>query len=232
MNNYLAEFHKIILFEPDGFRFLKQDEQGEPISMEWSYSDPAFLPECTPTFFRNYYPDEEIMIIVNTHVPMLIPSELYDETVNIDYLKMQYPAYLIEQMSTDKLENYTSLYFITPDACYVLSALEEPCQIIHFSTLLYERVQKEPDDSLFCLHVYTGFADFFVKQEGKLLLLNRFLYHTAYDALYYVLNTFKQFNMTPETATVLLSGNPGDELSQLLDEYFAHVKIQDLRFKI
>ena len=228
MNSYLSKFHKIILFEPNQFRFLKQNESGKVISLEWSYSDPAFLPEYTPAFFRDSYPDEEIMVIVNTHVPTLIPEELYEEKVNLDYLKMQYPTYLIEKVLTDQLENYVSLYFITPDADYALSAIEGSCKVTHFSTLLYDRAQevceqKELSNDLFCLHVHSGFADFFVKKEGRLHLLNRFVYHTVYDALYYILNIFKQFNMAPETATVLLSGNPEQEFLQLLEEYFVNV---------
>ena len=164
----------------------------------------------------------------------LIPSTLFaidnlkkyfefNQTINdldeIHYTELKYSnAYSVfvipNQIATIFVREYPNISFYNQQ----IPAIEQALFRHHSGTFkVFVNVEDE-------------FFDLLITQNGKLLLYNNFLYKNEIDMLYYIIYSFEQFKLNPESTDLILSGIISKNSKEYLKlkEYIRQIKFEKL----
>ena len=227
MSDFLQIYDKSIRLKPNGFSLLKKDNEGK-----WQQKNmppPLSVDILKNLTFFNDSPNlqKPVTIISNLHVPVLIPKVLFDETAKDDYINLNYeieePVFILNE----ELEEYCLLHFINEGQKKILEETGYSLEWLHLSGLLYKELQQsdfyDNNKSYFSLYADENYMDFIFVKEGKLQIINRFEYTSAYDILYYILNIIRQFQLVSTDVYIILHNLQNEETILLLKQYIGHI---------
>lgn len=171
--------------------------------------------------------EAEKTVLIFNFPPLLIPNELYDPSLQRDYLKFQYKIDEIGHIFESEVEDYTALYFLNQQDYFNLTRQYAQIYFFHRS-LYYRRVMQQHNtkpptaENVVVLLLDTNKVDFWIEKQGQLLLMNTFLFTSEHDVLYYVTNILKQYDLLDEGYSLIAKDitNKNGSIVKLLKHYF------------
>ena len=163
----------------------------------------------------------EVKIMFWTQKSTLIPAPLFDGNNLKSYFEFNVQLGENDAIYCNHIKNCDSYiaYCIPSDVSTIcgiyLSNAQFYCQS---HPLIHTAVQSQKSSQSGCrvfVQVTDDFFDIVVANEGSLQLHNSFGYTCTADFIYFVLNIFEQFKLSPESTPVYLGGNIG----KLSNEY-------------
>lgn len=218
-------FTKSIRLTPNGFSLFSL-EGGRVLREDYGNEDNVLLTQKAPAFFHSPEASETpVDVVVATHVPMLIPEVIYDESKMKDYLAMQFDVSQLGRAYSDQLGLYRSLYFLTQNECDTMDALPFKPVYKGEATILYDFLLHNSTGDAVLLSVNDGFVDYFAMHANAPALVNRSTRTENVDVLYYSLNCVQQFGLAEPTFFVHYFNAPNRKLNDLLSHYHNKVEV-------
>lgn len=227
MDTILSDYYKkSIRLTPNGFSLFKLSDSGEMVRQDFPAGENVLLTTKAPEFFGMSSDNiQPVDIIVGTHVPMLVPDVIYEESKAKDYLAMQFDTTHYGQHFSDRLGMYRSLYFLTQNEYDTVNQL--PC-VPHFTseaTLLYRFLCEKGEPEAMLLSINEHYVDILATHGGAPSFVNRLTRTENVDILYYTLNCVQQFGFGAPTLFVHYFNKPNKKLNDLLEKYHQKVVI-------
>jgi hypothetical protein len=162
----------------------------------------------------------------------LVPKVLFNESLLTDYLKYNTKILKTDFIAYDELANndIVSVYIpYTNVNNYVFDHFGS-FTYKHQSTVLIESLKRENrnnSETKAYINFNTNSIDLIVFKAGKLELYNSFETFTQEDVIYYILFTFEQLQLNPETINVSAIGliTEEDDNYKILYKYIRNVEI-------
>jgi len=207
---------KSIRIAPDGFSLYRAEGDRTSVQ-EFPNDSGALLSVEAPRFFGN---EDPVAVIMATHIPMLVPEELYDPNKDSDYLALQFDTSKLGDTRTDTLPRYRAVYFLTQNESNVIGRLPFPHQVISEAALMCRFLQtKVPAGPALFVALNPDHIDVVACQKGELMLMNRFSLVTPEDILFYLSHVIKQYNLRQPRLFLHFYTPQNKKLLQLLKTY-------------
>lgn len=227
MDIFLSNYNKSIRLYPNGFSLLKRTNGNTFSEKDYSATPISFLPEKATSFFEEYQPTEEILVISNLSIPLLIPKALYDESAAFDYLKMQFDITTPGVIKTDELEDYILLHHLNSEVFNAVKKLTPTFSCTHQATILHRYISEQPEfaktGNFLSVFVENDSIDILLEKNSKIQLANRFGYSTEYDIFYHCINILKQYHIEPTDIHLVCFNQNNKQLQDLFKQYFSQL---------
>jgi hypothetical protein len=227
-NLFLLNNSKSILLFPNGFSFLKKDTSGTILEQNYPNTSVSFLPPFAKDFFAlSDNETETVDVIFDLFSPILIPKELYNESIAYDALGVQFDISCLGQLISEGIEEYRAVYFINHNELNLLQKINIKPYFIHISGLIFQYLQAHSvsqSDNTVSLFINDSYADSILIKSQKINLINRFNFTSEFDILYYLLNLIKQYGIKIDNCKIILFRNQSNKLSELLTKYFSDLE--------
>lgn len=172
---------------------------------------------------------QEVCIAFAQPAFALVPTVWYQPAEKRNYLEALMDAPGLMPIGEDELPSLAAknLYPLPAPLQNWAQFRRSKVVLRHLVTVLANNLQHHLDAQAQVV-AYFGQAHLFVLHlvDKKLVFSNGFSYHTAKDALYFILAVYEQFQLSRETITLWLGGAlpPGEEISKLLAKYLRHCR--------
>lgn len=156
----------------------------------------------------------EVILIYSTSIYSLVPLSLFDESRAADYLKFNSKILANDYIAHDVIEKQGIVVVYVPFMNINNYFFEKygSFNYYHSTTVMLKTILEKELYSL--PKMYINFQqhcfDCVVLKNGRLELCNTYTYHTAEDFIYYTLFCMEQLKLDPETLSVLLCGDIGE----------------------
>ncbi|MDO1500786.1 DUF3822 family protein [Winogradskyella maritima] len=188
----------------------------------------------TNTVFSDDF--ESVVIIHQNELSSLVPTSLYDEALNADYLKFNTKILQTDFISHDTLKTTESVNVYVPYVNinnYIFDT---------FGSFTYKHASTAFIDSVLALdttkntlyvNVSTNALAVVAVKDKRLELYNRFEYHSKEDFIYYLLFVVEQLGWNPEILDLKLSGQiyKDDDNYSICYKYIRNVSFTDKNLK-
>ena len=173
---------------------------------------------------------EEVSIIYSNSVYTLVPSSLFEENKLSDYLKFNTKLLSNDFIAYDLVRNHDIVVVYVPYVNinnYMFDRFGS-FQYYHSACILLKNIMDNEKHSQLpkaYINVNDAQFDLIVLNDGKLQLCNTYSYKTPEDFIYYVLFSFEQLKLNPETLDVVLFGEIeiDDSIYEILYRYIRNV---------
>ena len=159
----------------------------------------------------------------------LVPRALFKEDMPGEYLAFNFPVREDENVLTDSLNNPDALnIYAIPDLLQKELVRNWPAiHIQHLSSILIESLNLNfkhtaGDDTVF-LNVREDCFDLIYFRNSRLYFYNVFRYQTREDFIYFLLASFEQLKLNPESAKLVLMGTI-DKNSQIYEMIHRYIR--------
>lgn len=226
MNPILSTYYqKSIRLTPNGFSLFKQNHSEEIERADFLSTENVLITTKAPEFLSFTDTIQTIDIIVATHVPMLIPDNIYDDSKAKEYLQLQYNITHFGQNYSDQLAHYRALYFLTQNENSTLNNMNCIPRFKCEATLLYDFLKNQETPESILLSINDTFADVIVIHKQEVMLINRLQSIENADILYYLLNYIKQFGLVDPSVFIHYFYNSNQKLNEFLGQYLSKLII-------
>ena len=182
----------------------------------------------TNTIFSQDF--DSVLLIYQNELSNLVPKGLFNEQNSADYLKFNAKILKTDYISFDTITSNDSVNVYVPLVNinnYVFDKFGA-FEYKHAATILIETLLKDAEAttaSALFINTEVDHFEIIVIDNGQLILYNTFEYKTKEDFIYYILFTFEQLQLDPETQQVILSGHieKEDSLYKMIYRYVRHV---------
>lgn len=171
-----------------------------------------------------------VNVIHTNELSTLVAKDLFNEDCLADYLKFNAKILKSDFIAYDTINahNMVNVYVPYVNINNFIYDTFGAFTYKHFSTVLIESIlsiEKNASELKVYVHIGIDHFEVIVIDQGKLLLYNTFDYKTKEDFIYYILFTYEQLKLNPETHRLVLLGNvPKDsELYDIAYKYIRHV---------
>ena len=169
----------------------------------------------------------EILVIHKNNFFSLIPKTLFDEKELANYLKFNTKILANDNIAYDEIEHQdmVSVYIPFTNINNYIFENFGAFEFIHNSTVFLQTLlQQKPSSKSICyVHVADREIELAVLNQKRVLLYNQYQYRTKEDFLYYILFTFEQLNLDPESNKLKLFGKI-EEGSELFETCYTYIK--------
>ena len=175
---------------------------------------------------------ESLQIIHYNELATLVPSQLYDEANNAEYLKYNSKILKTDFIASDKLE-YENIISVYVPYVNINNYIFET-----FGTFTYKHASTLFLDAIVALNIINQEDHLFVNLVGETMqlavfknnafqLYNFFEFNSPEDFIYYVLFTCEQKQLNPESVKLYLIGdiNTDDNYFTIAYRYIRHVEV-------
>ncbi|WP_179353549.1 DUF3822 family protein [Winogradskyella vidalii] len=172
-----------------------------------------------------------VLVIHQNELATLIPEELYNPALKVDYLKFNSKILGNDYITEDTISINKSINVYVPYINinnYIFETFGE-FVFKHASSILIDSLLQNKDTNTETPIVYVNVnkitIEILVIQNKELQLFNVFEYHSKEDFIYYILFIYEQLKLDVETIPVEVSGSIviGDPLFTILYTYVRHV---------
>ncbi|WP_242205816.1 DUF3822 family protein [Aestuariivivens insulae] len=171
-----------------------------------------------------------VNVIHTNELSTLVAKDLFNEDCLADYLKFNAKILKSDFIAYDTINghNMVNVYVPYVNINNFIYDTFGAFTYKHFSTVLIENIlsiEKNATELKVYVHVGINHFEIVATDQGKLLLYNTFDYKTKEDFIYYILFTFEQLKLDPETHRLVLLGNisKDSELYDIAYKYIRHV---------
>jgi len=174
---------------------------------------------------------EAISVVHKNNLFCLVPRALFQEDELPNYLKFNSKLLAGDEVVFDEIPNYdiNSVYVPFTNINNYLLELFGPFSFCHHSTNIIRLLlnQAQHQKATCYAHVSERTFELIVLEQKRLLLYNQFTYKTKEDFLYYLLFTYEQLGLDPETTTLKMFGaiEEGDALFNCCYDYIKTVSV-------
>lgn len=242
--DYTRNYHLTIRVSPDGFSFVVfsldknrylglETFQIKRIDQQAKLA--AALDELCILRQWITYPFHSVVVIVDNNFNTLIPISLYEEKEKGVYLAFNQEFQDNSRIQSDLLkaaEAY-NLYYLPNPLVEKVKDIWANARIVHLQSVLVEsllitRRNQQSDQTAF-IHLRHDNFDLIVLKNDKLLFINNFRFNTPEDFIYFVLFSFDQLRLNPETVQVVLSGiiEKGSKNYDILFQYVRNIRFAE-----
>lgn len=242
--DYTRNYHLTIRVSPDGFSFVVfsldknrylglETFQIKRIDQQAKLA--AALDELCILRQWITYPFHSVVVIVDNTFNTLIPVSLYEEKEKGVYLAFNQEFQDNSRIQSDLLkaaEAY-NLYYLPNPLVEKVKDIWANARIVHLQSVLVEsllitRRNQQSDQTAF-IHLRHDNFDLIVLKNDKLLFINNFRFNTPEDFIYFVLFSFDQLRLNPETVQVVLSGiiEKGSKTYDILFQYVRNIRFAE-----
>jgi hypothetical protein len=172
----------------------------------------------------------EVTVIYATDLYSVVPSSLFDETKASEYLKFNSKILSNDFIATDQIDTYglTVVYVPFININNFFFDRFGSFQYFHSTSILLRSLlnnEKNAIGTKTYIHVLKDTFDIAVIKKNALQLCNTHRFKTPEDFIYYILFTFEQLDLNPETAELVLCGNIDieEETYKILYHYIRHI---------
>jgi hypothetical protein len=180
-------------------------------------------------------PVKETLVIYNFPECSLVPEPLFSMDNNreiIDTLHGNLPKGLI---LTEKIPWWElfNVYRISPDLHQLLQHSFTAGKYWHYYSLLLKSFKmfdsNDPEDCIKVIFYSDRMVTLFVR-NGKVQLIQTFLYHDTKDVIYHLLNGCRQLGLNQESVKLLVGGliDRQSSLSTELHKYFLRLQFEEI----
>lgn len=158
----------------------------------------------------------KLTVIHENEWSTLVPKPLFNEDNLADYLKFNTKILKTDFITFDDINQNDSVNVYVPFTNINNYLFDKFGSFTykHFSTVLIEQLltlEKNSNTSKVYVNVNTESFEVIAFNTGKLTLYNTFNYQTKEDFIYYLLFTFEQLQLNPETVELVFLGNLNKE---------------------
>jgi len=242
--DYTRNYHLTIRVSPDGFSFVVfsldknrylglETFQIKRIDQQAKLA--AALDELCILRQWITYPFHSVVVIVDNTFNTLIPVSLYEEKEKGVYLAFNQEFQDNSRIQSDLLkaaEAY-NLYYLPNPLVEKVKDIWANARIVHLQSVLVESLlithrNQQSDQTAFIYLRHDNF-DLIVLKNDKLLFINNFRFNTPEDFIYFVLFSFDQLRLNPETVQVVLSGiiEKGSKTYDILFQYVRNIRFAE-----
>ena len=162
----------------------------------------------------------------------LVPHDLFDKKNSLNYLKYNTRIQINDLPADDLiLENQiNNVYIPFTDINNYIFEKFKAFDFYHYSSVLLDKLSSELTDNFsqkVFLNVNNKFIDILYFKNKQLIFFNSFDYKSKEDILYYLLFTFSELSLNPETSHLICCGLVGleSELYGLLYNYIRNIEL-------
>ncbi len=174
---------------------------------------------------------KEVVVIYATSLYSLVPTTLFDASKASEYLKFNSKILANDFIAFDTIEqeNITVVYIPFINLNNYLFDRFGNFSYYHSSTILLKHIllgkEKNYDLPKVYINVTEKIFDFIVVKNRKLQICNSYEFNTPEDFIYYILFSFEQLKLNPDTVNVYISGSiaKDDANYKLLYNYIRNV---------
>lgn len=206
-----ADGFSLVVFSPEKNRFLALEHYRFP-DINDDIKLAAAIDEIA--VFRQWiaYPFHAVTAIVDHAWNTLIPLPLFEEKEKGTYLafNQQYrdnSRILSDQLPTAEAVN---IYYLSNPVVEKIKDLWANANILHQTSVLLESIlinhRNISNENKVFVHVGKNCFDLVWIKKEKLGFYNRFRFNTPEDFIYFILFTFDQLGVNPESAEIVFSG--------------------------
>jgi hypothetical protein len=164
---------------------------------------------------------DEIVVLHDNSLNTFVPNSLFNEDYLGSYLQYNIKVFSTDFFASDFLKNHDmhNVYVPYVNINNFLLDQFESFDYKNCNTVLVNKVldiSKTTTDKQVFVHIQNNNFQIIVTKESNLLLFNSFEYSTPEDFIYYILFTFEQLQLNPDTVSLNLLGTITKE-----SEYFA-----------
>lgn len=162
--------------------------------------------------------------VLATPGAIIVPAEIYNPALGESALKLQFG--LEGEVDYFKQEVKDKIVVAVYPAELLNKLSTYSVNIVHKYGLLLQNPQSEPTSARLCF--YSKQFIFELHKEGALQLLRHFDFIEPADALYYILNVFKQLGIEPASISVSAAGllDTSSALYNLLYQYLPDFSLE------
>ena len=170
------------------------------------------------TILSNTY--DEVLILHDNCLNTFVPSALFDPNFMGSYLQYNVKVFETDLFTYDTLETYelNNVYVPYVNINNFLLDQFHSFEYKNVNSILVKKIVEisigNLDKEVF-IHMQKEHFEIIVVRNQQLLLFNSFEYSTPEDFIYYILYTFEQLQLSPETINTYLFG-----LVEKTDDYF------------
>lgn len=175
-------------------------------------------------------------IYINNEVSLLVPVYKFNKEIAADYLNVVFGEDTLSKVQFDHLSaepQMMNVYRIKEDIFTVLNRNLTKINYKHtYSNIvktLLQNIAAFPDEFIFIQFYNTSFI-VVVMINGKLTLIQSFVYETPEDVLYYLLNLTHSLELYNDNLTLQISGmiDLDFQLYRELIKYFRQVNVENI----
>ncbi|WP_223035067.1 DUF3822 family protein [Hanstruepera marina] len=174
---------------------------------------------------------QSIQVVHVNELATIVPKALFNENQIADYLKFNSKILKSDFITYDTIEanNSVSVYVPYVNINNYIYEKFGSFTYNHVSSILIDQIlqsERQSNSTKVVLNIYECYFQIIVVDKGALKLYNSFEFQTKEDFIYYVLFTFEQLQLDPETINLILLGDieKDDELYAILYKYIRHVE--------
>ncbi len=173
-------------------------------------------------------------VIFTHNSAMLIPASFFDSVAIMDYLKQQNLIKPGETPSSDFIKNNDcySVYAVDTIEYNLLKEKYPQAVFRHHSSVFVEylmALHKGSSRNEVHVFIFPDYMDVVALQSDKLLLYNRYHYHTPNDFAYFLIWVYEELKLKPTDCPCFLYGEITEQ-SEMFDmswRYLKNVRIAD-----
>lgn len=177
-------------------------------------------------------PFTNVVVVHDNELSTLVAKPLFDKDSLADYLKFNAKILNSDFIAYDNLDTSNCVNVYVPYVNinnFIYDKFGE-FTYKHASTVLIDSIisLKEPsDEKVAYVHVGQGHFEILISEKRNVLLYNTFQFTTKEDFIYYILFTFEQLQLNPETQRLMLLGaiSSEDPLFEMVYKYVRHVNV-------
>ena len=170
------------------------------------------------TILSNNY--DEVVILHNNNLNTFVPTTLFDSNFLGSYLQYNVKVFDTDLFAFDTLDNYdiNNVYVPYVNINNFLLDQYDSFEYKNVNSVLVKKILDifiGNDEKQVYVHFQKDNFQIVVVKNQQLLLFNSFEYNTPEDFIYYLLFTYEQLQLSPETIPTNLFGSIHED-----DEYF------------
>lgn len=181
---------------------------------------------------------DDVLVLHNNNLNTFVPDSYFDERVLGSYLQYNTKVFATDFFSFDDLELQKMKNVYVPYVAFNNFFIDQFGEFTYkqINTCLVEYVLNETKDSKdYIVHcnVHKDHFQIIVSNNGNLILFNSFEIRSPEDFIYYILFTFEQMKLNPESTKIILFGSveKGDPNYEIVYKYIRNVFVLDAEFK-
>ncbi len=183
----------------------------------------------------------DVVVIHRNPLFSLVPKALFDKNELANYLKFNAKILATDLIAYDEIESHEMVNVYVPYMNinnFVFDLFGE-FEFVHNGTVLLQSLLKSAGNTSEAVcYVNVGYRqmDMIILSKKQLHFYNSFNFYTKEDFIYYLLFTFEQLDLDPESIPLRLFGfiGEGDELYNICYEFVRNISIyiQDNMYSI
>ena len=184
-------------------------------------------------------PYDEVVIIHDNNLNSFIPNSLFDPNFLASYLQYNIKVFETDFFTFDDIFPYEIKNVYVPFVNINNFLLDQynTFEYQNSNSILVKKIldySKKVEEKEVFIHIQKGHFEIVIVKNQKLILFNSFQFETPEDLIYYILFTFEQLQLNPETVMIQILGNcvENDLNFNIIYKYIRNCYLLDVTDKI